>query len=165
MGQNFLAQVAFSILETTQKNYFWKSPLCHCSSLAAQPSSLLGPELACAPTGLGGTAPPALSLWYVSPICHHGQLRVFHLFAPTVIVCFCIFSRPLFDVLSIAANVCIDQKNQLKKIDLMQKVFENSRQSFKKSDNFWGKYPSRTMSTIYLSPTQAVQGDNPIVKK
>ena len=32
----------------------------------------------------------------------------------------------------------------------MQKVSKNSRQSLKKSDNFWGKYPSRTMSTICI---------------
>ena len=31
----------------------------------------------------------------------------------------------------------------------MQKVFKNSRQSFKKSYNFWKKYPSWKISTIY----------------
>ena len=35
-------------------NFERATPSCHCSSLASQPSSLLGPELACAPTGLGG---------------------------------------------------------------------------------------------------------------
>ena len=31
----------------------------------------------------------------------------------------------------------------------MQEVSKNSRQSFKKSDNFWGKYPSWKIPTIY----------------
>ena len=30
------------------------------------------------------------------------------------------------------------------------KVLKNSHWSWKKSDNFWSKYPSRTMSTIYF---------------
>ena len=42
----------------------------------------------------------------------------------------------------------------------MQKVFKNSRQSFKKSDNFWGKYTSRTMSTIYTTQAGKKTFDN-----
>ena len=47
--------------------------------------------------------------------------------------------------------------------DSMQKVFKNSRQSFKKSDNFWEKYSSWKIPTIYvqsLCKSEWVSGPN-----
>ena len=45
----------------------------------------------------------------------------------------------------------IDQKNKLKQVTQRHKHSKTAVEFEKIGDNFWGKYPSRTMSTIYES--------------